>query len=160
MLAIFVKKSKNNMLLRDDKLPWLIKEELKEYNILTENGTVIMDVDKFEEIGRPIPNRLNLVISNRTRYSGSNIITVKNLEQALYLATENAFILGGASLISKVEPLVDQIFVAEVNIESYDGEEFPQIREDNYEKSLIESKEYYNSYVLTRKKDLIKTKRQ
>ena len=153
MIALIVAKSKNNVIGSGGKIPWNIKGEQEQFKELTSNNTVIMGRKTFEEIGRPLPNRLNIVISNSTTYKGNNIITVHSLEQALYLATDKAFIIGGYKLFKEAIPLVDIMYITEVNIEIKDGDVFfPSFNEEDFDKSKIEEKEMYTRYVYKRKK--------
>ena len=153
MLALIVAKSKNNVIGKDGTIPWNIKGEQKQFKELTTNNTVIMGRKTFEDIGKPLPNRLNIVISNTHNYKGDNIITVHSLDQALYLATDKAFIIGGARLFKEALSLVDKMFITEVNLEIKDGDVFfPEFNEDDFNKELIEENKMYKRYVYTRKK--------
>ena len=153
MVSLFVIKSKNNVIEKNDKILWNIKEE-KQFNDLTTNNTVIMDNKTFESIGRPLPNRLNLVISNTHKYKGKNIITVHSLEQALYIATDKAFIIGGAKLFKEALSLADAMYITEINLDIKDGDVFfPEFNEEDFQKELSEENEKYKRYVYTRKKN-------
>ena len=87
------------------------------FDNLTCSNTIVMGRKTFERIGHPFPNRLNIVISKTNRFSGNNIITVSSLEEALYLATDKAFIINSYSFLESVLPLVDVIYKDGFNIE-------------------------------------------
>lgn len=70
MLALIVAKSKNNVIGKNGTIPWNIKGEQKQFKELTTNNTVIMGRKTFDSIGRPLPNRLNIIISNTHNYKG------------------------------------------------------------------------------------------
>lgn len=153
MLGLIVAKSKNNVIGKDGKIPWKIKGEQKQFKELTTGNTVIMGRKTFDEIGRPLPNRLNIVISNSHNYKGNNIITVHSLEQALYLATDKAYIIGGNRLFKEAIPLVDIMYITEVNMDVKDGDVFfPDFNEEEFDKAIVEEKEEYKRLVYTRKK--------
>ncbi|MBR3161332.1 MAG: dihydrofolate reductase [Bacilli bacterium] len=153
MLALIVAKSKNNVIGKEGTIPWNIKGEQKQFKELTTNNTVIMGRKTFEDIGRPLPNRLNIVISNTHNYKGNNIITVHSLEQALYLATDKAFIIGGARLFKEALSIVDIMYITEVNLIIKDGDIFfPDFNEKDFDKKLTEENDIYKRYVYTRKK--------
>lgn len=153
MLGLIVAKSKNNVIGKDGKIPWKIKGEQKQFKELTTGNTVIMGRKTFDEIGRPLPNRLNIVISNSHNYKGNNIITVHSLEQALYLATDKAYIIGGNRLFKEAIPLVDIMYISEVNMDVKDGDVFfPDFNEEEFDKAIVEEKEEYKRLVYTRKK--------
>lgn len=153
MLALIVARSKNNVIGKDGTIPWNIKGEQKQFKELTTGNTVIMGRKTFEDIGRPLPNRLNIVISNTHKYKGNNIITVHNLEQALYLATDNAFIIGGYNLFKEAIDLVDKMYITEVNLDIENGDVFfPEFDEDNFDKEVSEANDLYKRLIYTRKK--------
>ena len=153
MLALIVAKSKNNAIGKNGTIPWKIKGEQKQFKELTTNNTIIMGRKTFEDIGHPLPNRLNIVISRSTNYKGNNIITVKSLEQALYLATEKSFIIGGYQLFKEALPLVDVMYITEVNLEVKEADVFfPDFNEDDFDKYITETNENYKRYIYTRKK--------
>ena len=152
MLAIIAAKSKNNVIGKDGKPLLNIKDEQKLFDELTINNTVIMGRRTFDNIWYPFPDRLNIVVSRSTRYSGSNLITVSSLNQALYLATDNAYVMGGYRLYKKVLPLVDMMYITEINSEIKDGDVFfPEFNEEEFNKDLIEENEIHKRYVYTRK---------
>ena len=152
MLAIIVARSKNNVIGKDGKIPWKIQGEQKQFKELTTGNTVIMGRRTFEEIGRPLPNRLNIVISHTAKYTGDNIITVKNLDQALYLATENAYIAGGYGVFKEALPLVDKMYITEVNMNVENGTVFfPEFNEEDFNKIITEENEEYKRVLYTRK---------
>ena len=153
MIALIATKSKNNVIEKDGKILWDIKKQ-KQFNNLTTNNTIIMDKKTFENIGRPLPNRLNLVISKDHNYKGNNIITVHSLEQALYLATDKAFIIGSYNLYKEALSLVNVMYITEVNLEIEDGDLFfPEFNEKDFNKNIIEENDKYNTYIYTRKKN-------
>lgn len=152
MVALIATKSKNNVIKKDGLVLWDIKDEQKIFTELTMNNTIIMDRETFDDIGRPFPNRLNLVISNNHNYKGNNIITVHSLEQALYLSTDKVYIIGNYNLYKESLSLVDIMYITEVNIEVKNGDIlFPSFNEEDFDKNLIEEKENYKRYIYTRK---------
>ena len=56
--------SKNNVIGNENKLPWNIPEDLKRFKELTSNNWIVMGRKTFDSIGRPLPNRKNIVLSN------------------------------------------------------------------------------------------------
>ena len=88
MISLIVARSKNNCIGKDGNIPWKIKGEQKQFKELTTNNIVIMGRNSYEEIGHPLPNRLNIVVSRTKEFKGDNLITVKSLQEATQVLNE------------------------------------------------------------------------
>lgn len=117
MIGLIVARSKNNAIGKNGQIPWRIKGEQKQFKELTTGNVVIMGRKSYEEIGRPLPNRMNIVVSNTVNYTGENLATVKSLQEALELAgtEKNVYISGGYRLFLEALPLVDKMYITEVD---------------------------------------------
>ena len=72
---IIVAYSLNKVIGNDNKLLWKQSADLKRFKEITSNGTVIMGRKTFESIGKPLPNRRNIVISNDFKHDGVEVIS-------------------------------------------------------------------------------------
>jgi dihydrofolate reductase len=150
MLGLIVARSKNNVIGKDGKIPWNIKGEQKQFKELTTGNTIIMGRKTYEDIGHPLPNRINIVISRTTNYPG--VITVDSLEKALELAEGNIYIIGGYNLFKEVIPLVDVMYITEVNMEVENGDVyFPSFNEAEFEITKGEENSDFKRLIYTRK---------
>ena len=84
MIGLIVARSKNNVIGKNGNIPWKIKGEQKQFRELTTGNVVIMGRKSYEEIGHPLPNRMNIVVSTTTEYQGDNLVSVKSLEDAFF----------------------------------------------------------------------------
>lgn len=136
MLAIIVARSKNNVIGKDGCIPWRIKGEQKQFKELTTNNVVIMGRKTYEDIGHPLPNRLNIVISSTVNYEGENLITVKSLQEALeYADGKDIYVAGGFGVFKEAIPYVDKMYITEVDMEVENGTTFfPEFNEDEFDK--------------------------
>ena len=151
-IALIVAKSKNNVIGKEGTIPWNIKGEQKQFKELTTNNTIIMGRKTYEDIGHPLPNRLNIVVSRTTNYEGDNLITVDSLENALKLSTDKAYVIGGYSLFKEALDLVDRMYITEVDMNVDNGDVFfPEFNEEDFDKELIEEQEMFNRYLYTKK---------
>ena len=141
MIGLIVARSKNNVIGKNGEIPWNIKGEQKQFKELTTGNAVIMGRKSFEEIGKPLPNRKNIIVSRNEKFSGENLITVSSLQEALELTKgEKVFVAGGCGLSEEALPLVDVMYITEVDIEIEDGDVFfPEFDETEFEKTVIES---------------------
>ena len=107
MIGLIVARSKNNVIGKNGKIPWKIKGEQKQFRELTTNKAVIMGRKSYNEIGHPLPNRLNII---------------------------------GYSLYKEALPIVDKMYITEIDIEVSNGDVFfPQFNIDNFELSIGET---------------------
>lgn len=141
MLSLIVARSKNNIIGKDGKIPWRIKGEQKQFKDLTTGNTVIMGRRSYEEIGHPLPNRMNIVVSNTRYFGGENLSTASSLKEAIELAGDgNIYIAGGYGLFKEAIPLVDKMYITEVDIEVEDGDtSFPNFNKDDFDIEILET---------------------
>lgn len=134
MISIIVAVAKNGVIGKAGKMPWKIPGEQRQFKELTTGHVVIMGRKSFEEIGHPLPDRKNIVVSKTKVFSGENLITAKSLEEALSLAgKEEIFIAGGAELFQKALPLADRIYITYVDLEVPNGDRFfPDFPKEKY----------------------------
>lgn len=152
VLALIVAKSINNVIGKDGKIPWNIKGEQKQFKELTTGNTVIMGRKTYEDIGHPLPNRLNIVISKTKTYEGENLITVDSLRKAIEKSKGNIFIAGGYRLFKEAIDLVDTMYITEVNLTIPDGDVFfPKFDSKDFSKTETEETDEYKRFVYKKK---------
>ena len=125
MIGLIVARSKNNVIGKEGKIPWRIKGEQKQFKQLTTGNVVVMGRRSYEEIGKPLPNRMNIVVSNTKQFTGDNLVTVGSLKEALEVAGDrDVFISGGYGLFKEAMPIVDAMYITEVDLEVEGGDTF------------------------------------
>lgn len=125
MIGLIVARSKNNVIGKNGEIPWKIKGEQKQFKELTTGNVVVMGRKSYEEIGHPLPNRKNIIVSKMKNFSGENLVTVGSLQEAIDISDgENIYISGGYGLFEEALPLVDIMYITEVDIEISDGDVF------------------------------------
>ena len=151
MIALIVARSKNNVIGKDGKIPWNIKGEQKQFKELTTGNTIIMGRRTYQDIAHPLPNRKNIVVSRTTNYP--EVITTSSLEEAMKLSEGNTFIIGGYNLFKEAIPLVDVMYITEVNLVVEDGDVFfPEFNENDFDIEVSEETDEYRRLIYTRKK--------
>lgn len=130
MIHLVVAKSDNNVIGHDNQLIWHLPNDLKHFKEITTGHPIIMGRKTFESIGRPLPNRTNIIITRNRNYSIENAKVVHSLNEALELAKEideNIFILGGGKIYEQAIDFADILEVTEVH-ENFEGDTyFPEI---------------------------------
>lgn len=137
-LSIIAGIGKKNELGKDNQLLWNIPEDMRHFREITSGHPVIMGRKTFESIGKPLPNRRNIVITRDTSYAGDDIEVVHSLEEALSLFTnseDEVFVIGGAEIYRQAIPRADKLYITHVEQEFPDADTFfPEIDMNIWEK--------------------------
>lgn len=133
MLSIIVAVADNGIIGDKNSLLWHIREDMLRFRRITTGHPVIMGRKTFESIGRPLPNRTNVVIS-RQDIGIEGCTVVHSLEEAIasFPREEEIFILGGAQIYGQAMPLADKLYLTLVH-RDYDGDtSFPKVNGDEW----------------------------
>ena len=149
MISIIVAVAKGGAIGKEGKMPWKIPGEQRQFKELTTGHVVIMGRTSYEEVGHPLPNRTNIVVSKTKVFSGENLYTVKSLQEAIERAgQEEIFIAGGAEIFQEALPLADKIYMTYVDMEVPDADRFfPNFSEEEYKREEIEKVGGETSYL-------------
>lgn len=157
MIGLIVARSKNNVIGKNGEIPWRIKGEQKQFRELTTGNVVIMGRKSYEEIGHPLPKRKNIIVSKSKNFTGENLVTVGSLQEALDISKgENVYISGGYGLFKEALPLVDKMYITEVDITVDNGDVFfPEFDSNEFDMVIGETEgndTKYTRTIYTRKK--------
>lgn len=99
----------------NNTLPWRLPEDLAHFKRLTTGHPIIMGRKTFDSIGRPLPNRRNIVVTRNAQWQHEGAEAVASVEAALALAGDApAFVIGGAQIYGHALALADRIVVTEI----------------------------------------------
>ena len=134
MLSIIVAKAKNNIIGKDNKLLWHIKDDLKRFKNLTTGHVIIMGRKTFESLGGILPNRKHIIFSQNPDFKVENEnvkIVHSMLEIQEYIESEEeCFVIGGAMIYNLLMPYVNKMYVTEIH-KDFEGDTFfPKINLD------------------------------
>jgi len=140
MIGLIVARSKNNVIGKNGEIPWKIKGEQKQFRELTTGKVVIMGRKSYEEIGHPLPNRRNIIVSGTKKFEGENLETVSSLQEAIAAAGDaDIYVAGGYGLFKEAIPLVDKMYITEVDMIVENGDVFfPEFDADEFDVSIGE----------------------
>ena len=127
MISIIVAVAKNGVIGDKNSLLWHITEDMRFFKRNTSGHPVIMGRKTYESLGRPLPNRVNVVIS-RTIKEIEGCTVVGSLEEAIALfpAEEEIFIIGGAQIYALALEVADRFYLTRVE-HDYEGDtSFPE----------------------------------
>ncbi|MCR4306151.1 MAG: dihydrofolate reductase [Candidatus Daviesbacteria bacterium] len=136
--------SGNRALGRDNDLIYKIPEDLKRFREITGGHTVIMGRKTYESIGRPLPNRTNIVITRDPNYSAEGVSVIHSLDEALQLAEgDEVFIIGGGQIYQEAIKLADKLYLTLVEGSPEADTFFPDYSE--FKKIVWQSEEQESS---------------
>ncbi|WP_434457616.1 dihydrofolate reductase [Stutzerimonas urumqiensis] len=123
-LSLIVAVARNGVIGRDNAMPWHLPAELKYFKSVTLGKPILMGRKTFESLGRPLPGRLNLVVSRQSglRYEGAE--TFDSLERAVVRADEWAdeqgaselMVIGGAQLFAEALPSAARLYLTRIDL--------------------------------------------
>ena len=156
MITIIVAKSENNVIGNDNQLIWHLPNDLKHFKQLTSGHPIIMGRKTYESLGKPLPNRTNIVITRNKDWNPEGVLVMNSLQDAIEKSKEideEVYIIGGGNIYEQAMDWADALEVTEVH-QTFEGDtKFPEIdlaiweetsRED-FEKD--EKHEYEYSFV-------------
>ena len=121
--------AKNNVIGKENDLPWDLPEDLKHFKEITSGGTVLMGRKTFESImsrnGKPLPNRVNVVLTRDKNYKAPvGVLVFNDVDEALgKLDCEELFVIGGGQIYELFMDRADKLYVTHVDQE-IDGDVF------------------------------------
>ncbi|MFV0305204.1 MAG: dihydrofolate reductase [Moheibacter sp.] len=130
MITLIVAKSENNVIGKNNELIWHLPADLKHFKDLTTGHPIIMGRKTYDSIGKPLPNRTNIVITRNKKWKSEGVSVADSLEEAMEIAKEinpTLYIIGGGNIYEQSIESADALEVTEVHDE-FDGDTFfPQI---------------------------------
>lgn len=159
MITIIAAIGKNNELGKDNDLIWHLPNDLKRFKKVTAGHHVIMGRKTYESLGRPLPNRANIIITRNLDFKANGCVIVHSLEEAIEAAKEdtNPYILGGAEIYKQAMQIADSLDLTHVDAVLDADAFFPEIdkkrwteiaREDHFK----DDKHQYDYSFVTYKK--------
>lgn len=135
-ISFIVAKSENNVIGRNNDLPWRLKDDLQNFKKITLGHHILMGRKTFESIGKPLPGRMSLVISSEPKANGENVFwftsVFRAIKQAERAGESELFIIGGEKIFKYALPLADRIYLTEVNAHIEGDVYFPQLSLKNW----------------------------
>mgnify|MGYP000910511862 CR=1 FL=1 len=137
MISIIVAISKNNVIGKNNSLPWYYPSDLQYFKKTTLNKKVVMGRKTFysilEKNHKPLPNRTNIVVTRNKDFSYTGVIVIHNLIDFLKQPhEEEIFIIGGKEIYEQALPYVDRLYITHID-EAYEGDTyFPTIDFSQY----------------------------
>jgi dihydrofolate reductase len=144
IISFIVAVSENNVIGKDNKLPWRLPADMKYFKNATWAMPVIMGRKSFDSLGKPLAGRKNIVVTRNNNWKADGIETVQSIDQAITLAAQTdakeIFITGGAEIFKAALPSADRIYLTRIHA-NFDGDTFfPELNKDEWK--MVGNKEY------------------
>ncbi|PCI62371.1 MAG: type 3 dihydrofolate reductase [Gammaproteobacteria bacterium] len=151
-LSLIVATAHNNIIGKDNTMPWHLPADLAYFKRVTLGKPVIMGRKTFESIGFPLPGRRNIIISRNKNYSAEKIDVVSSVDEALALVNgiEEVMVIGGGTIYQHCLDKADRLYVTHIDADINGDTKFPAYNVDNEwqkissEKYLADDKNVYD----------------
>ncbi len=126
-ISLIAAVAKNGVIGNAGKIPWRLPDDMKHFRETTLHHPVIMGRKTYESIGKPLPERDNIIVTRKERYEAPGCTVVHTLDDALDAArqsgAEETFIIGGAELYREAMSVADRLYLTEIK-EDFEGDAF------------------------------------
>lgn len=135
IVALVAAVADNGVIGRDGQLPWHLPKDLQWFQQLTTGHTIIMGRKTFQSIGKPLPDRRNIVLSRDESFRPKGTTVVVQLEEALKLVRDEpeVFVVGGAAVYAAALPRADRLYLTRVHTEAVGDVAFPAWDRDDWQ---------------------------
>ena len=160
IISLIAAMDKNRVIGKDGKLPWHMPKDMKFFRDTTKGKTVIMGRKTYESIGRPMPNRINIIITRDNDYKVEGCIVVHSIDEALKAAgnVEEVMVIGGSQIYKEFLPKANRIYLTKIDAEVEGDTYFPEFeiegwKEVSYEEHERDAEnEYDYAFIVLEKK--------
>ncbi len=133
-LSLIVATAHNNVIGRNNELPWHLPQDLKYFKSVTLGKPIIMGRKTFESIGKPLPGRTNIVVTRQKNWNFAGVLVAKNVEEALEIGqqfraeqnglTDEIMVIGGAEIYRHALPVADRVYQTKIDAKVDKGDAF------------------------------------
>ena len=160
-LALIAAMTRDRVIGRQNSLPWRLPADMRRFRELTTGHPVLMGRKTFESLGRPLPNRTNIVLTSDRSYAGPGCVAAHSLDQAIAIATKHLtqdrpeiFVIGGENLYRQTLVRANRLYLTQIEA-TIDGDAwFPEFAQEAWEvlareTRLADEKNAYDCVFLT-----------
>jgi dihydrofolate reductase len=130
-ISCIVATADNNVIGKDNDIPWYLPADLSYFKKTTINHHIIMGKNCYNSIGRPLPKRTNVILTKDPYFIVSNCLIAHSIPEALEIAYKNgeeeAFIVGGAKIYEQTVNLWDKLYLTRVDLDVEGDVYFPEV---------------------------------
>lgn len=129
IVSLIAAMAKNRAIGIDNRLPWRLPEDLAHFKRTTLGKPIVMGRKTWESLGRPLPGRLNIVVTRNPGWHAEGCVATTSLDAALAAAgaVDEVFVIGGAELYGHALERADRLYLTEIGIEVAGDAFFPEL---------------------------------
>jgi len=129
-MEIVVAMTSNHVIGQNGDMPWHLPADLVHFKELTSGHAIIMGRRTWESIGKPLPNRLNIVVTRQEDYAAEDVTVVHSLEDGIVAAgTQRIFLVGGGEMYKEALPIASKMHITRIDALIDGDTKFPEIDE-------------------------------
>ncbi|MEZ5003829.1 MAG: dihydrofolate reductase [Chitinophagales bacterium] len=137
IVSMIVAVAKNNVIGKDNKLLWKLSDDLRRFKRITSGHAVLMGRKTFESLGKPLPNRTNLVVTRDENFTAEGAHVFNQINEALEYARsegeEELFIIGGGEIYQMMLPAANKLYLTKVHAQPEGDTFFPEIQDEEWD---------------------------
>lgn len=139
-LSIIVAMARNRTIGVNNTLPWRCPEDLRHFKALTMGHHMIMGRKTFDSIGKPLPGRTTVVVSRDKDLKIDGCLVAHSLEEAIAACAgdKEVFVVGGADLYRQAMPLMDTLYITEIQQDIEGDAHFPEFDKSAWQETSRE----------------------
>ncbi len=155
MISLLVAMDQNNLIGRDNQLPWHLPADLAYFKQVTMGHPIVMGRKTYDSIGRPLPGRENIIVTRNPAFTMEGCKVIHSIEEIIKLNNndkeQELFVIGGSEIFKEILPFADKLYITEID-EAFEGDTFfPEIHQKEWvllhkEKGIKDEKNPYDYY--------------
>lgn len=135
-ISFVVAAAKNNGIGKDGKMPWHLPNDLKHFKNLTWGLPILMGRKTFDSIGKALPGRKNIVLTNKSDWEAKDVIAVRSIKDAMFIATQadalELMVIGGGEIFKTLMDKANRIYMTRVDGEPEADVFFPALNPNEW----------------------------
>ncbi|MFV1998010.1 MAG: dihydrofolate reductase [Acidiferrobacterales bacterium] len=135
MISIIVAIAENGVIGNNNTLPWHLPADLAYFRKTTMGHTIVMGRRNYEDIGRALPGRINVVLTRSSTFSADDCIIAHSVGEIREMVDNNdeTFIIGGAEIYRLFLPYTERLYITHVDVAVEGNITFPEYNADQWE---------------------------
>ncbi len=150
MISLIAAMANDHSIGKENRMPWHLPADLKHFKKITLNKPVIMGRRTFESLGKALPDRTNIVVTQQENFIAPNCVIVHSLKDAIKAAgnADETMIIGGGQLYQEAIKIADRMYLTFIDLNTQGDTFFPKWNEDEWREISREThqKDAVNTY--------------